>query len=55
MQYHAITNNKGVTGEQGALKGALHNANEGEGKLLSNFDLDMRPFPVVGRRAAVPQ
>lgn len=27
---HAITNNKGVTGELGALKGALHNAIEGK-------------------------
>lgn len=53
-QYHAITNNKGVTGERegalkGALKGALHNAIEGEGrtKLWANFDLDVRGSPVV--------
>lgn len=37
MQYHAITNNKGVTGEQGALKGALHNAIEVEQKLCQTL------------------
>ena len=37
LQYHAITNNKGVTGEQGALKGALHNAIEVEQKLCQTL------------------